>query len=329
VSETTTAKTPLPPRTAQGLAIAGLGIALPDTVVSNAEVAERIGKDERWIETRTGITERRVMDDGLTLAELAARAARAALADAGATIDDVDLILLATASPDDLIPTTAPEVAGLLGTTVGAIDIGAACTGFITALQLAAGQLESGRAGSVLVIGAEQLTRMCDPHDKQVAMIFGDAAGAALVRSTPGGGELGPVILRTEPGRDMLYADRTDALIRMQGPDVFKHAVLRMTEVTQQIVDAAGIRLDDIDLFVYHQANSRIVKAVGERLDLDTERVVDCIATVGNASAASIPVALQKSREDGRLKDGSRILLSAFGAGFIWGGAVLDWRASA
>jgi 3-oxoacyl-[acyl-carrier-protein] synthase-3 len=307
------------------MAIAGLGVAIPDTIVTSAEAAVKLGRDERWVETRTGIVQRRVMDEGLTLAELSARAARAALADAGATVDEVDLILLATASPDDLIPNMAPAVGGLLGTDAGAIDIGAACTGFITALQLAAGQLESGRARSVLVIGAEQLSRMCDPTDPTAA-IFGDAAGAALLRATPGGGELGPVVLKAEAQRDMLFASRERGLIEMAGPDVFKHAVLRMTEVTEQALDASGATIEDIDLFVYHQANQRIIKAVGERLNLDPAKVVDCISHLGNASAASIPVALSKVRDEGTLKPGMRLLLAAFGGGFVWGGAVLDWQ---
>ncbi len=328
MSDVAPARAQLPPRTACGLALAGLGVALPETVVPNSVWAERLGKTESWIESRTGITERRVMDDGLTLAELSARAGQAALDDAGATAGEVDLLLLATASPDDLIPTTAPQVAGLLGTNAGAIDIGAACTGFLTALQLAAGQLESGRARTVLIIGAEQLTRMCDPHST-TGMLFGDAAGAALLRATPGSGELGPVVLRSEPQRDMLYADRGEGIIQMAGLDVFKHGVARMTEATNEALEAAGVGLEDIDLFVYHQANARIVKAVGERLGLDPGKVVDSIGKLGNASAASIPVALGHARDNGQLRDGMRILLAAFGAGFVWGGAVMDWRASA
>jgi 3-oxoacyl-[acyl-carrier-protein] synthase-3 len=179
------------------------------------------------------------------------------------------------------------------------------------------------------VIGAEKLSQFVDAGDKQTAMLFGDAAGAVLLTQTAGAGELGPVVLRSEARRDLLYADRREALIRMDGPEVFKHAVLRMTEVTRQALAAAGTTQDEIELFVFHQANSRIVKSVGQRLSLDPARVVDCIERYGNVSAASIPLALATARDDGRLADGTRVLLAAFGAGFIWGAAVLDWRASA
>jgi 3-oxoacyl-[acyl-carrier-protein] synthase III len=160
-------------------------------------------------------------------------------------------------------------------------------------------------------------------------MLFADGAGAVVLTRTAGPGELGPVILRSEPQRDFLYATHADCTVRMQGQEVFKHAVTRMTEATHQALAAAQTTLDDIDLFVYHQANSRITAAVGRRLGLDPARVVDCISGYGNVSAASLPLALGHARDEGRLPDGARILVSAFGAGFVWGAAVLDWRSSA
>jgi 3-oxoacyl-[acyl-carrier-protein] synthase-3 len=319
-----------PVGTAFGAAVAGLGVAIPEVVVGNAAIAERIGKDEEWILTRTGINERRVLPPGAQLAPLATQAGQAALDDAGISAGDVDMVLVATCSPDDLLPATAVTVAGLLGAGRAAgLDVNAACTGFLSGMQLGSSMLEAGRADTVLVIGAEHLSKLVDPGDKQTAMLFADGAGAAVLTRTTGPGELGPVILRSEPQRDFLYAAHADCRIRMQGQEVFKHAVARMTEATHQALAAAQTSLDDIDLFVYHQANSRIVSAVGRRLGLEPERVVDCIAGYGNVSAASLPIALAHAREEGRLPDGARVLLSAFGAGFIWGAAVIDWRASA
>jgi 3-oxoacyl-[acyl-carrier-protein] synthase-3 len=313
-----------------GAAVAGLGTALPPTVVDNATVGARIGKDSDWIVQRTGIVERRVLAPGEKLAPLAAQAALRALDDAGVPAADVDLVLVATASPDDLIPTLSPEVAGLIGAGgAAALDLGAACTGFLAGLQMGSAMLEAGRSETVLVVGAERLSHFTDPEDKRTAMLFADAAGAVVLTRTGGPGELGPVILRTEPQRDLLFATHERRLIEMEGQEVFKHAVARMTEATSEALAAAGTTLEEIDLFVYHQANARIVKAVGQRLDLDPARVVDAIATVGNVSAASIPLALEQARRDGRLVDGTRVLVSAFGAGFVWGAAVLDWRATA
>jgi 3-oxoacyl-[acyl-carrier-protein] synthase-3 len=313
-----------------GAAVAGLGTAIPTIVVDNATVAEQIGKDVEWIVSRTGIHERRVLGPGEQLAPLATQAAQAALDDAGMSAGEIDMVIVATCSPDDLLPATAVTVAGLLGAgrAVG-LDVNAACTGFLSGLQLGSSVLEAGRAEAVLVIGAEHLSKLIDPTDKQTAMLFADGAGATVLTRTTGPGELGPVVLRSEPQRDFLYASHADCTVRMQGQEVFKHAVARMSEATQQAVAAAQTTLDEIDLFVYHQANSRIVASVGRRLGLDPERVVDCIAGYGNVSAASLPIALAYARDEGRLPDGARVLVSAFGAGFVWGAAVLDWRATA
>ncbi len=312
-----------------GAAVAGLGTALPDTVVPNAAIAERIGVTDDWIVSRTGIRERRHLAADEPLSELAAQAARAALDDAGLDAADLDMILAATATQDDIIPTLAPMVGGLLGVQAGALDVGAACTGFLGGLQLAGAQLESGRADAVLVIGAEKLSAFLDPDDKRTASIFGDAAGAVVLTRTESPGEMHPVVMHAEAQRQMLFADRSRGLIEMEGQEVFKHAVARMTEATHEALEAAGTTLEDIDLFVYHQANTRIIRSVGQRLGLPADRVVDCIANYGNVSAASLPLALADARAAGRLPDGARLLLSAFGAGFVWGATVVDWRASA
>jgi 3-oxoacyl-[acyl-carrier-protein] synthase-3 len=313
-----------------GSAVAGLGIALPQQIVGNGPVAESIGVEPGWIVQRTGIQERRVLGPGERLADLAAQAGAAALEDAGIGAGDVDIVLAATASSDDILPGIAPEVAGLLGAGRAAgLDVGAACTGFLACLQLGGALLEAGRAECVLVIGAEKLSQLVDPKDKRTAALFGDAAGAAVLTRTAAPGELGPVVLRGQAQRDLLFASRERGVIEMEGHEVFKHAVARMTEATHQALAAAGTTIDDIDLFVYHQANSRIVRSVGQRLSLDPARVVDCIERYGNVSAASLPLALAHARDEGRLPDGARVLLSAFGAGFVWGAAVLDWRATA
>ncbi len=283
----------------------GLGVAVPDHIVPNAPVAERLGVDEDWIVSRTGIRERRWLAPGERLADLATLAAERALDG-----HRPDLVIVATCSADDAIPSVGTEVAARVGATAG-FDINVACTGFLTALSLAAGQLESGRAGSVLVVGAEHLSQMLDPDDRGTAAIFADGAGALLLTES----RLGPVILRSEHHRDRLYATREESIVRMEGAEVFRHAVERMTQVAMEV----GI--DDIDLFVFHQANSRIVKAVGRRLGLDPAKVVDCIGRYGNVSAASLPLALHEARP----QPGDRIMLCAFGAGFVWGAGVLEW----
>jgi len=295
----------------------GLGIAVPDQVVSNAAIAARLGISEDWIVSRTGIRERRWLRPEESLADLATAAAERAL-------DGIrpDLVIVATCSPDDLIPALAPVVADRVGAGAG-LDLGAACTGFLAGLQIAAGQIEAGRAQSVLVVGAEALSRMLDLDNKGTAVIFGDGAGALLLDAD--GPRLGPVVLRSESQRDLLFATRASGLVEMVGQEVFKHAVARMTEATHAALAATDTTLDEIDLFVYHQANSRIVRAVGQRLGLDPAKVVDCIETYGNVSAASLPLALATARDDGRLVADSRVLLSAFGAGFVWGAAVLEW----
>ena len=306
------------------VASAGLGIAVPPTVVENAPIAARLGVDPAWIVQRTGIERRHVCAPDDRLSDLAARAGRAALEDAGADPLDVDLVLVATTTSDEVTPSASPLVARDIGAlNAGAIDVGAACTGFLSGLSLAAAQLESGRARSVLLIGADILHRYTDPDDRRTAALFGDGAGALLL--TPEGPAVGPVILGAAGDRDLLFATRERHIIEMEGHEVFKHAVYRMSEATLQAVDAAGLTLADIDLFVYHQANRRILDAVRRRLGAEPDRIVDCIADYGNTSAASIPIALDHARRDGRLFEGARVLVSAFGAGFTWGAAIIDW----
>jgi 3-oxoacyl-[acyl-carrier-protein] synthase III len=315
-----------PARTAS---ILGLGHHVPPEVVPNGPIAERIGVDDAWIVKRTGIKSRRRALPGERLTDYATFAGRRALADAGVDPRDVDLILLATMTPDEITPNAAPVVASALGAdNAGAIDIGAACSGWLAALRLAAGQVEIGRADRVLVIGAELLTRITNFDDPKTAMLFGDGAGAVLV-GAEGTGDIGPIVLAADGGlADRITASHDDRVLVMDGHSTYQVAVRRLSEATVAAVARAGLELDDIDLFVYHQANGRIIRAVGQRLDLEPARVADYVAHMANTSAASIPLTLSLLREDGRLRSGQKVLLAAIGAGFTWGAGVVEWGIS-
>jgi 3-oxoacyl-[acyl-carrier-protein] synthase-3 len=309
--------------------IASVAAWLPERVVENEELAGPLGVDSQWIASRTGIHRRRRVN-GEGLVDLASGAGAKALALAGVEPAELDLVLVATCSPDQILPHAAPRVANRLGArSAGAIDVGAACTGFLSALSLATAQLESGRARAALVVGGEVLSRITDFSDKRTAGLFGDGAGAAVI--VPGGpGQIGPIALRSDGSRgDLIQVDHDDQLIRMDGRATFRAAVAAMSATTQQVVSDAGLPLEEIDLFVYHQANSRIISAVGERLDLPPDRVIDCLADYGNTSAASIPIALAEAASTGLLVKGSRVLLSAFGAGLTWGAGIIEWEGEA
>jgi 3-oxoacyl-[acyl-carrier-protein] synthase-3 len=311
-------------RELRGAAVGSAALAVPPTVVPNAPIAERLGVEEEWIEVRTGIKQRHALADGERLSDIAAEAGSRALADAGLDPESVDLLLVATTSQDEVTPNTAPIVATALGAAnAAAIDVGAACTAFVSALHLASAQVESGRADTALVIGADGLTRFLDHDDRRTAALFGDGAGA-IVMTAADEGRIGPIVLRSEDALEMIKCSR-DSKLFMQGHETFVNAVKRMSEITLETLARAGLALDDIDLFVYHQANRRILAAVGDRLGLPSERVVDCIENYGNTSAASIPIALAEMQREGRLNGGEKVLLGAFGAGFTWGGAVLEW----
>jgi 3-oxoacyl-[acyl-carrier-protein] synthase III len=308
-------------------AVRSVASTLPERVVPNAPIALRAGVSEDWIVARTGIKERRAVTPDERLTDLAAAAGASALERAGLTADRLDLVLVGTTSQDELTPNAAPIVAHALGAhRAGAMDVGAACTAFVAALATAAAQIEAGRAEYVLVIGADVLTRHTDPEDKRTAALFGDGAGAAVLAAGEGPGGVGPVVQRCDgAGANFIIAPREDERIRMQGQDTFKHAVARLSEVTRQACAAADVAIEDIDLFAYHQANARITRAVGQRLNLDPDRVLDVIERTGNTSAASIPLALDAARRDERLRPGARVLLAAFGAGLTWGGCVVEW----
>lgn len=313
----------------RGAAPLSVGASLPERRVSNDEIAARIGKSDEWIRARTGICERRHARADERLTDVAAAASRAALARADVEPAELDLVVVGTLTPDERMPNAAAALAHELGALrAGAIEVNAACTGFLTALSIGAAHVETGRAECALVVGADFVSRITDHGSKQTAMLFADGAGAVVLGATPpGAGRVGPLLLRHDASSpEFLYLARTDgATIEMDGHATFKHAVNRLAEVTQDAVAAAGLTLDEIDLFVYHQANGRIISAVGDRLGLPAERVVDCIERTGNMSAATIPYALATAEAQGRLRDGVRVLLSAFGGGFTWGGGVIEW----
>ena len=316
------------PRRGLRARIFGIGAALPEQVVTNADLERRLDTSDEWIVRRTGIRERRILREGELLADLAARSCELALADAGRTAAEVDQVIVSTLTPDRLTPGLAPEVARLIGADhAGAVDVNAACAGFLYALDQASALVESGRARVVLVCGAEALSRITDRSDRGTAVVFADGAGAVLVS----GGDLqlgcGGFVLGADGAQgDLLYAEREQSLLRMEGREVYRHAVRRMVESTAVAIERAGLRIVDIDLFVAHQANVRILDAAAAELGLPPEKVFINIDRVANTSSASIPLALADAERQGRLKPGATVALAAFGAGFVWGAGVVGWK---
>jgi 3-oxoacyl-[acyl-carrier-protein] synthase-3 len=306
--------------------VLGLGHHLPEQVVNNLPIAERLGIDDHWIEKRTGIRSRRHAMPHERLSDLATAAGKAAVEDAGIDAAELDAVLVATTSADEITPNAAPYVATTLGAAkANAMDIGAACTAFVTALSVGCSMIESGRAETVLVIGADALSRFTDFDDKRTAALFGDGAGAIVLGNQEGGG-VGPFVFGNDAElAEAIIARRDDPVLRMDGHTTFNSATAALVNSTRDAVELAGLSLDDVDLFVYHQANARITKAVAERLELPMERVADYIGDIGNTSAASIPLALAFARDEDRLHPGDTVLVAAVGAGFTWGGAVLEW----
>jgi 3-oxoacyl-[acyl-carrier-protein] synthase-3 len=316
---------PVPERRA---GILSLATDLPQGRLTSAQLADRYGISEEWILARTGIRERRQAAPHERISDYAARAGSLALKAAEVDPKDLDMVIVGTMTSDELTPNTAPLVAHHLGAArAGAFDVGAACTAFLTGLALGAGQIESRRADLVLLVGADFITRITDYDDQRSAPLFADAAGAVVLGAVSGDqGAVGPIVLGADGSHGQtIHATHVDRKLKLDGPEVYRNAVVRMAAVTEDAIARAGLTLQEIDLFVYHQANARITRALGERLGLSPERVVDCIEMLGNASAATIPVALDAAARDGRLKSGARVLLSAFGAGFTWGGGVIEW----
>ena len=315
-------------RLSRAAALASVAMAVPENVVSNAAVAEVAGVTEQWIIHRTGVRERRHVAPGERLSDLAVTAGREAIEEAGVAPDQVDMVLVATLAADELTPNAAPIVAHELGAhRAGTMDVAAACTGYLSALSLATAQIESGRCDNVLVIGADVMSRFTDKRDRGTAALFADGAGATLVTAADdAGGRIGHIALHADGrGAASIWATHEEKVIHMQGHDTFKAAVHRLSESTLETIEQAGLELDDIELFVFHQANARILAAVGEKLGLERERVIDCIDRYGNTSSATLPIALADARERGMLEPGMKVVLAAFGAGFTWGAGVIEW----
>ncbi|WP_292907791.1 beta-ketoacyl-ACP synthase III [Niveispirillum sp.] len=316
--------------------ILGCGSYLPAKVMTNADLAQFVDTSDEWITERTGIKSRHIAADGELTSDLAYNAAISALAHAGVTADELDLIVLATATPDNTFPATAVKVQARLGMTRGAaFDVQAVCSGFVYALSVADNFIKAGQAKTVLVIGAETFSRILDWNDRTTCVLFGDGAGAVVLRATDGAGTSDDQgILSTHlhsdgNHHDLLYVDggpsstQTVGHVRMRGQEVFKHAVVNLADVVKEALAANGLAADAIDWLVPHQANRRIIEGTGRKLKLSADRVVVTVDHHGNTSAASIPLALAEAVNDGRIKRGDLLLLEAMGGGFTWGGALV------
>jgi 3-oxoacyl-[acyl-carrier-protein] synthase-3 len=310
--------------------ILGTGGYLPAEVLDNEAVAARYGLDtsNEWIVERTGIRQRHLAAPGETTGYMGAAAARAALEQAGIDTSEVDAIIVATATPDSAFPSTAARVQAKLGVNRGfAFDISAACTGFVYALSVADAMLRSGQARCALVIGAEVFTRLLDWKDRSTCVLFGDGAGAVVMRAVPaaeaeGRGVLSCHLHADGTQGDILSVDPATRMVRMTGREVFRHAVSKLASVVDEALDANGLDKADVSWLVPHQANQRIIDAMGRKLGLPPERVVATVDRHANTSAASIPLALAEATRDGRIKPGELVLMEAIGGGLTWGAAL-------
>jgi 3-oxoacyl-[acyl-carrier-protein] synthase III len=318
--------------------ITGCGSYLPERVMKNSDFEGVVETSDEWIQQRTGIRERRIAAEGETTADLGEHAARAALLHAGLTIADIDMIILATSTPNNTFPATAVEIQHRLGMSHGfAFDTQAVCSGFVYALTTADQYIRSGFVRRVLVIGAETFSRILDWTDRTTCVLFGDGAGAVVLEASHGQGSVADrgilaSALRSDGAhREKLYVDGgpsttgTVGHLRMEGRDVFRHAVGMITDVIEAAYASTGLGSDDIDWFVPHQANRRIIDASARKLGIAAEKVVVTVDRHGNTSAASIPLALCEAVADGRIKRGQVVLLEAMGGGFTWGSVLLRW----
>ncbi len=314
----------------------GSGSALPKRCVSNAELAAQVDTSDEWIVERTGIRQRYIAGDDETTSSLATAAAKAAIADAGIEAGSIDLIVLATATPDNTFPATATKVQHALGCNGGiAFDVAAVCSGFLYALSTADSMLRTGMAKRALVIGAETFSRILDWEDRTTCVLFGDGAGAIVLEASEAGeGADSPGILTSKlhadgAQHDLLYVDggpsttQTVGHLRMKGREVFRHAVVNLAEVLKETIEDVGITADQIDWVVPHQANKRILDATAKKMGIAPERVVVTVDQHANTSAASVPLALDTARKDGRINPGDLILLEAMGGGFTWGASLI------
>jgi 3-oxoacyl-[acyl-carrier-protein] synthase-3 len=306
--------------------ITGLGIALPEAELTNAELATITGSSEEWIVARTGIHSRRIAAPKETTDHLGRLASFLAIEDARREPGDIDLVICATVTGERAFPSTACLIQQAFGTTVPAFDIGAGCSGFLYGLHLADNAVRSGSADSVLVVGSEVLSRITNRHDPKTGVLFGDGAGAAVVERGAAGSGFESFRLWADGSRpDLLHVDPKTGYIHMEGREVYRAAVDAMASSVDAILTENDVDAANIDLVVAHQANQRILTAVAQRLAIDPSKVYSNISRYGNTSAASIPIALYEARKEGLIKEGSLILLTAFGAGFTWGAGMLRW----
>jgi 3-oxoacyl-[acyl-carrier-protein] synthase-3 len=318
--------------------IKGVGGYLPTRVLTNEDLAKVVDTSDQWITERTGIKERRIAAEGELTSTMGAVAARRALDDAGVAPEDIDLIILATSTPDQTFPATAVSIQADLGITQGAaFDMQAVCSGFVFALATADTYMKSGLFKRALVIGAEVFSRLLDWEDRSTCVLFGDGAGAVVVEAQKLNGALTDkgilaTCLRSDGRyRDKLYVDGgpsstgTVGHLRMDGPEVFRHAVTKISEVIGTTLDQAGYKASDIDWFVPHQANRRILDGAARKLGLDRDKIIITLDKHANTSAASIPLALNQGRSDGRIKPGDLVLIEAMGGGFTWGAVLIRW----
>lgn len=318
--------------------VRGYGAALPKRAVTNQEMEGIVETSDEWIVQRTGIKQRYIAGEGETTSSLGAEAAKAALANAGIDAKDIDLIIVATSTPDNTFPATAVNIQNRLGITHGfAFDVQAVCSGFVYALTTADLYIRGGMAKRVLVIGAETFSRILDWNDRTTCVLFGDGAGALVLEAGEGEGvtsDRGVLTaqLRSDGShKEKLYVDGgpsttgTVGHLRMEGREVFKHAVGMITDVIEAAFDATGTTADDLDWLIPHQANKRIIDGSAKKLNIPTEKVVITVDQHGNTSAASIPLAIAAAAADGRLKQGDLVMLEAMGGGFTWGAVMLRW----
>jgi 3-oxoacyl-[acyl-carrier-protein] synthase-3 len=318
--------------------IRGIGSYLPANKVSNADLEKMVDTSDDWIVQRTGIRNRHIAAEGETTSQLATHAAKEALAHAGLTAQDIDLVVVATSSPDYTFPSTATQVQAAIGMHHGAaFDVQAVCSGFVYAVTIADKFLISGSHKRALVIGAETFSRLLDWNDRTTCVLFGDGAGAVVLEAQEGTGSVKDrgvltTHLRSDGRhREKLYVDggpsstKTVGHLRMQGKDVFRHAVSMVTDVMVDAFAATGTSANDLDWFVPHQANRRIIDASAEKLGIAPEKIVITVDQHGNTSAASIPLALATAVKDGRIKPGQLVMIEAMGGGFTWGSALIRW----
>jgi len=318
--------------------IIGCGAYLPERIVTNAELAKQVDTTDEWIRQRTGIEQRHVAADGEMTSDLALAASKRAIESAGISVSDIDMIVLATATPNETFPSTATRVQAELGMTRGAaFDVQAVCTGFVYALNIADNFIRVGQAKTILVIGAETFSRILDWNDRTTCVLFGDGAGAVVLCAQEGEGTnrdrgiLSNHIHSDGRHHDLLYVDggpsstKTVGHLRMVGRDVFRHAVTNMAAVLGEALEFNGLLPSDIDWLVPHQANRRILDSTAQKLHLDMEKVVVTVGRHANTSAASIPLALAEAVDDGRIQPGNVVALEAMGGGFTWGASIIRW----